>query len=158
MKAQTVGQFWLSFLEANPNVSPSTLYQVWYFGNSSAMAKELADLVLSGKKTATASLKTVNDLEPEKAPIDNGYSVVTSYQGDPLCVVRTTEIRHVPFNEVDAKFAYDEGEGDQTLDHWREGHWAYFSNEAPQYRLEFDETSLICCERFEVVYPTAVSV
>jgi uncharacterized protein YhfF len=148
-----VEQFWLDFIEANPKVPASTPYQVWYFGNSSAMARQLAELVLSGKKTATASLKIVNDLEPEKAPIDNGYSVVTSYEGEPLCVLRTTEIRHLAFNEVDAQFAFDEGEGDQTLGHWREGHWAYFSNEAPQHGFQFDETSIVCCERFEVLYP-----
>jgi uncharacterized protein YhfF len=152
----TVEQFWRDFLAADTQVSESTPYQVWFFGNSSVMAQELGDLVLSGKKTATASLKAINDREPERAPIDNGYSVVTSYEGEPLCVLRTTEICHVPFNEVDSRFAFDEGEGDQSIEHWREGHWAYFSNEAAHYRLEFDETSLVCCERFEIVYPKAV--
>lgn len=148
-----VEQFWLSFLAANPNVSSTAPYQSWYFGNSSSMAHELADLVLAGKKTATASLKIVNDLEPENAPMDNGYSIVTTYDGKPLCVLRTTEIRHLPFEAVDPQFAFDEGEGDQSLEDWRKVHWDYFSNEAPQYGLQFDETSLICCERFEVVYP-----
>jgi len=156
MMGGTVEQFWRDFLTADPRISKSTAYQVWYFGNSSAMARELGELVLNGTKTATASLKAVNDLEPEKAPIDDGYSVVTNYEGEPLCVLRTTEIRHVPFNEVDARFAFDEGEGDQSIEHWREGHWAYFSNGTAQYRLEFDETSLVCCERFEMVYPKSV--
>jgi uncharacterized protein YhfF len=156
MTGRTVEQFWCDFLAADPRIPEAMPYQVWYFGNSSAMARELGELVLNGTKTATASLKAINDLEPEKAPIDNGYSVVTSFEGEPLCVLRTTEIRHVPFNEVDSRFAFDEGEGDQSIEHWREGHWAYFSNEAAQYRLEFDETSLVCCERFEMVSPKAV--
>lgn len=146
-------QFWSEFVTANPQVDASTPYQVWYFSNNSESARSLAELVLSGKKTATASLKGVNDVEPEKAPIDDGYSVVTTFEGEPLCVVQTTEIRHIPFNEVDAGFAFDEGEGDQTLEDWREAHWDYFSREAPQYGLTFNDTSVICCERFRLIYP-----
>ncbi|MGD9629136.1 MAG: ASCH domain-containing protein [Pyrinomonadaceae bacterium] len=152
--SKTVEQFWSCFLEKNPEIAASTSYQVWYFSNNSESARCLAELVISGKKTATASLKAVNDLEPEKAPHDGGYSVVTSFEGEPLCIVRTTEIRHLPFNEVDAQFAYDEGEGDQTLEDWQEGHWAYFVKEAAHYGIEFDETSIVCCERFDLLHPT----
>lgn len=151
---KTVEQFWSCFLEANTEVDASASYQVWYFSNNSESAHDLAELVISGKKTATASLKAVNDLEPEKAPQDGGYSVVTSFEGEPLCIVRTTEIRHLPFNEVDPQFAFDEGEGDQTLEDWQEGHWAYFSKEASLYEIGFDERSIVCCERFELLYPT----
>ena len=150
--SRSVEQFWAEFLDENPQIEPATPYQVWYFSNNSESARDLAGLVMSGKKIATASLKEVNDIEPEKAPIDDGYSVVTTFEGEPLCVIQTTEIRHIPFNEVDAGFAFDEGEGDQTLEDWREAHSAYFSREAPEYGLTFNETSIICCERFRVLY------
>lgn len=29
------------------------------------------------------------------------------------------------YQEVDVQFAYDEGEGDLTLQSWREGHWLF---------------------------------
>lgn len=146
-----VNQFWTDFCDRNPQVDPNSAYQSWYFGNSPEMANELADLVLAGKKTATASLASVNEIEPDKAPILDGYSVVTDLAGDPVCVIQTTEIRHIPFNEVDAEFAFDEGEGDQSLDYWRGVHWDYFSREAMQHGIEFDETSIICCERFRLL-------
>jgi len=151
--SRTAEQFWTEFLDANPHIDPATSYQVWYFSNNSESARELAGLVLAGKKTATASLKAVNEVEPDKAPADDGYSVVTDFEGEPLCVVQTTEIIHTPFDEVDAQFASDEGEGDQTLEYWRQIHWEYFSREAPQYGLEFDEMSIVCCERFRLLYP-----
>ena len=146
-----VKQFWADFCDRNPRVGPDTAYQSWYFGNSPEMAKELAELVLAGKKTATASLAAVNEIEPDKAPIPDGYSVVTNFEGDPVCVIQTTEIRHLPFNEVDAEFAFDEGEGDQSLDYWRGVHWEYFSREASEHAIEFDETSIICCEHFRLL-------
>ena len=143
--------FWAKFCQENPNVPIETPYQVWFFGNSSEMAQELTKLVISGKKIATASLLAVNQLKPEIAPIDGGYSVVTDFEGNPMCVIQTTEIRHLPFDEVDAKFAFDEGEGDQTLEYWREVHWRYFTKEVAELGIEFNEESLVCCERFKLL-------
>jgi uncharacterized protein YhfF len=91
-------------------------------------------------------------MKPEIAPVPDGYSVVTDFDGNPLCVIQTTEIRHLPFDEVDAQFAFAEGEGDQTLESWREGHWRYFTQEAGESAVEFNEKSLICCERFALLY------
>ena len=146
-----VEEFWASFLNASPDVQPDTPYQVWYFGNTSEMARELAELVLSGKKTATTSLLETNRRQPENAPVENGYSVVTDLEGRPLCVIRTSSICHVPFRDVDASFAFDEGEDDRTLVSWRKAHLEYFTREAAE--LGFDESSIVCCERFKLLFP-----
>jgi uncharacterized protein YhfF len=153
MKSEAVENFWKEFCETNSEINPETPYQVWFFGNSSEMARELTELVLSGKKCATASLVAVNELTPEIAPVDAGFSVVTDFEGNPRCVIQTTEIRRLPFMEVDAEFASDEGEGDQSLEYWRDVHWRYFTNEAAQLDLEFNEKSLVCCERFKLLFP-----
>ncbi len=149
----SVENYWQQFLAANQDVPRDTPYQAWYFGNGSGQARELAELVLARKKIATASLKETNEIQPEKAPIDDGYSVVTNFEGEPLCVIRTTEIRHLPFNEVDDAFAYDEGEDDRTLESWRCGHREYFTREAAELGFRFDEGSMICCERFRLLFP-----
>jgi uncharacterized protein YhfF len=146
-----VRQFWLEFCERS-KVSPETPYQAWYFGNSEKMARELAELVISGPKRATASLVASNEKYPQLAPVDDGYSVVTDFTGNPLCVIQTTEIRHLPFDQVDAQFAFDEGEGDRTLEDWRDGHRRYFTKEAAENGFDFNENSLICCERFKLLY------
>jgi uncharacterized protein YhfF len=143
--------FWQEFCRT-ANVNSETPYQVWFFGNTSEMARELAELVISGKKTATASLVEFNETHPESAPVENGFSVVTDFEGNPLCVIQTNEIRHLPFTEVDAQFAFDEGEGDQTLRYWCEVHQQYFTKEAKEFNLEFNENSLIACERFRLLF------
>ena len=128
-------------------------FQVWHFGNTAEMAAELASLVIAGKKTATASLMRMNELRPQDAPQPDGYSVVTDFKGQPLCVVRTTEIQHVPFEKVGPQFAADEGEGDLSLGYWRRVHRDYFLKEAAANGFDFNERSLICCERFKLVFP-----
>jgi uncharacterized protein YhfF len=153
MKSESVENFWKEFCAVNREINPETPFQVWFFGSSSEMARELIELVLSGKKTATASLVAVNEITPEIAPVDAGYSVVTDFEGNPRGIIQTTEIRHLPFTEVDAQFASDEGEGDQTLEYWRDAHWRYFTKEAAELNIEFNEKSLVCCERFILLFP-----
>ncbi len=148
-----VQKYWNEFLMRNPAIPKDTPYQVWYFGNTVKMALELAELVIQGKKIATASLAAVNKIKPKDAPIPNGYSIVTDFHGVPLCVIQTVEIRHLPFEEVNSQFASDEGEGDQSLEYWRDVHWLYFTSEAAELGIEFNERSLVCCERFRLLYP-----
>ncbi len=152
-KTESVQQFWKEFILQESEINPDESYQVWFFGNSSEMARELAALVISGKKTATASLVAVNEVTPEIAPLEKGYSVFTDFEGNPFGVIQTTEIRHIPFDEVDTQFAFDEGEGDQSLEYWRDVHWRYFTKEAAELNLEFNEKSLVCCERFRLLFP-----
>ncbi len=152
-KTNLTEKFWQAFCAENPDVNAGEPYQVWYFGSDSKMAKELVRLVLQGKKTATASLFWEYENKPEDEPIVDGYSVVTNFEGNPMCVLRTTELRVLQFNEVDEQFAFDEGEGDQSLDYWREVHWDYFSRRCVEIHKEPSNTMLINCERFKLLYP-----
>lgn len=152
MKTPAVENFWREFCEGNFQIELKTLYQIWYFGIGREDAEELSNLVLQGKKTATASLVWEYENKPEDAPIADGYSVVTDFAGVPKCVVRTTELRVLPFNQVDAEFAFDEGEGDQSLDYWREAHWNYFSERCAEIGKEPDLEMPVICERFQLLY------
>lgn len=151
-KTEAVQKFWAEFCAANPQVDTETTFQIWHFGLGREDAAGLLNLVLQGKKTATASLPWEYEENPEDAPILNGYSVVTDFDGAPHCVVRTTELRVLPFNEVDAEFAFDEGEGDQSLDYWRQVHWDYFSRRCAALGREPDLEMPVNCERFKLLY------
>lgn len=147
-----VKDFWQEFCQAS-GVNHETPYQVWYFGNSSEMAEKLLELVIEGKKRATAGLTWENEKKPEEAPILNGYSVITDFDGNPKCVIQTTDIQIVPFNEVDAEFAFAEGEGDQSLDYWRAEHWEFFSTACLEIGREPNQEMPVCCEKFNLLYP-----
>lgn len=77
--------------------------------NNPETAKKLVHLVLLGKKKATAGLME-HELDNGDGGTIGGYSIVADFVGKPRCVIITTEIRHLPFTEVDAEFAFDEGE------------------------------------------------
>ena len=72
--------------------------------------------------------------------------VVLDGQGVPKAIVKTIELTKRRFEEVDKAFAYDEGEGDLSLQYWREAHTRYFK------RLgRYAPNMMLWCERFELV-------
>jgi uncharacterized protein YhfF len=153
MKSEIVKEFWQEFCSQNGNVNLNEDYQSWFFGDSQEMSVKLADFVIFGTKRATACLVLVNKIKPETAPMMNVYSVVTDFAGKPLCIIQTTGIREVPFLDVDFEFAEAEGEGYKNIEDWRKGHRDYFTKECKELGFEFNEQMVVCCERFELLYP-----
>lgn len=149
----TVRAFWQAFCQEHNDVTPDTPYEAWFFGDSRETADELVELVVGGKKTATASLFWEYEAEGEALPQVGGYSVITSFDGEPHCVVQTSEVRILPFNEVEADFAADEGEGDLSLEFWRQAHWRFFSRACAKIGWQPETTMPVVCERFRLAYP-----
>jgi uncharacterized protein YhfF len=111
------------------------------FGDSQALADELGGLVISGRKTATCATPSDPNLS---RPGDRW--IVLDGAGRPTCVIETVEITMRRYDEVDAAFAYDEGEDDRSLDAWRRAHRNYFTRQGT-----FGETMMLVCERFRLV-------
>jgi uncharacterized protein YhfF len=115
--------------------------ETFSFGDNPALADELAALVLAGSKRATCWASSDGMLTEVGKRM-----VMLNGTGEPLAVLETLELVQRRFNEVDAAFAYDEGEGDRTLEFWKRAHREYFSR-----RDQFAEGMLLYCERFRVV-------
>jgi len=147
-----VAAFWAEYCR-RAGVPAATPYQAWPFGDSPGLAHELAELVLRGPKRATAGLVEYNARHPEEAPVADGYSVVTEFDGTPRCVIRTAWLDRRPLHAVDAQFAWDEGEGDRTLADWMDGHRRFFTRELASVGRAFDEQMLVDLERFELLHP-----
>jgi uncharacterized protein YhfF len=150
-----VEAYWAAFLESLPEgARPSpTHYQAWGFGDRPETADSLGALVKARVKTATASLIWAYEAEGEPLPGVGEYSIILDGRENPLCVIQTTEITICPFEEVDAEHAYLEGEGDRTLDFWREVHWRFFARECQALGREPNKAMPVLCERFMLVYP-----
>jgi uncharacterized protein YhfF len=116
------------------------------------MADRLGDLVRKGLKTATASLVWSLEAGSEPYPSVGDYSIILDGRGLPMCIIQTTDLRVIPFDEVDEEHAYLEGEGDRSLRYWREAHWDYFGEECRQMGREPSERMPILCERFALVH------
>ena len=147
-----IDAFWDSYACTDPNAAARGYCEAFRFGNTERMANELAALVAQGVKTATSALLWSYQ-EGERLLQEGDLSIVTTWDNEPVCIVETTELRIVPFKDVDARFAYDYGEGDRTLEWWREHLWAYYAEECDSLGREPTEEMPLVCERFRVVYP-----
>jgi uncharacterized protein YhfF len=111
------------------------------FGDNPKLAAELSDLVLAGTKTATCWAVS----EGQKTYVGKRMVMLDGH-GSPAAILETVELFNRRFDEVDAGFAFDEGEGDRSLGYWRGAHRRYFTR-----RGTFAPDMDLWCERFRVV-------
>lgn len=123
----------------------------WAFGATPQQADELLDLVIAGTKTATAGALWDYEAEGEDLPTVGTLGIVLESSGAPRALVVTTEVRTVPFTEVDEAHAHAEGEGDRSLAHWREVHEEFFTKHASHDR-GFSPDMPVVLEEIEVLY------
>lgn len=146
--------FWQNYLNTLPESDRTISYVgAWGFGDSPEMADELGHLVKSGTKTATCSMLWEYEHNNEVMPKEGDIHVILDGNGSPLCIIQLTEVTIRPYNEVDGKFAYEEGEGDRSLAYWREAHWNFFSRNCSGADIEVCEDMPLVCERFRVLFP-----
>jgi uncharacterized protein YhfF len=115
--------------------------ETFSFGDGQQLADELAALVLDGRKRATcwpANDGLLTEVGKRMVMLDGA--------GQPRAVIETVELSLRNFAEVDEQFAFDEGEGNRTLEFWRQAHCTYSGR-----RGQFSEDMLLRCERFRVV-------
>ncbi|OLC59342.1 MAG: hypothetical protein AUH76_14790 [Candidatus Rokubacteria bacterium 13_1_40CM_4_67_11] len=145
--------FWRSYVTTLPADHPHRTARVdaFAFGDSPALAEQLAALVVAGQKRATASLPIQFEADGAPLPKAGDVSIVTLGDGTPVAIIETTDVRLVEFGAVDAAFAAAEGEGDRSLTWWRAAHTAYFGRLLARLGGELKDTSLVVCERFRLV-------
>lgn len=146
-----VAAFWDRCRAAIPALSP-TVPPAWCFGDTVELADELIDLVISGRKRATAGAVADYDDANEALPSVGDLSIVTDGSMRPRALLEVTEIRIGPLSSVDSAFAFDEGEGDRTLESWLDGHTWFFARSYARLGLEFHADIPVVFERFTVRY------
>jgi uncharacterized protein YhfF len=144
--------FWARFDSMVGGDASARLYESFHFGDTESLADELAALVVAGTKRAKASLLWSYEAEDKPVPKPGYLSIVEQWSGEPVCIIETTSVAVLPFDQVSPEFAATEGEGDGSLEHWRTGHWAYFGRECARLEKEPSAGMPVVCETFRVVY------
>jgi uncharacterized protein YhfF len=154
INATACKSIWLDYLRGLPashahhRIRPDT----FAFGDSKQLADELAQLVLAGKKTATASLAVEFTSVNEPLPRTGDVSIVLYSDGNPVAIIECTDVKTVPFQSVDAAFAAMEGEGDMSLNYWREVHAEYFTRVCNRLGGTFASTTPVLCQTFRLLW------
>lgn len=148
-------RMWDAYAAAYPAaVAACADHTVERFGDHPRLADELLGLVLSGRKRATAERVAEYAAAGEQPPRVGSHWIACDASGAPRAVLRSVELRIATFGEVDAAFAFDEGEDDRTLESWRTEHRRYWTRVGEAGGRPFDEErDEIVLERFRVVWP-----
>lgn len=147
-------EFWAAYIEAHPKAADAAPgYTVEHFGDSARLADELLDLVLTGRKSATAELVEDFAARGDALPSIGSHWIACDSSGAPRIIIRSVELRIGDFASCDAAFAADEGEDDLSLASWRQSHAGYWKRVCAARGAEWSEDDEIVFERFAVVWP-----
>lgn len=121
------------------------------FGDTAELTRALNTLILSGEKTITAGTPWMFAREPLRRPFEGGYSVLLDPEGTPLAVLRTTEVRVLPFDQVTEAYSQYEGKPVRPIEAWRRVHREFFERVLPSVGRAWSPDMPVALERFEVV-------
>ena len=120
------------------------------------LRERLVAAIVRGDKTTTSSLLLEYERENERLPQAGDRAVVVDSHDRPVAVIETTEVRLLPLEAVDLRFAIDEGEGFASVAEWSAAHVRFWESEEmraalgiPDFRVRND--TAVVCERFRIV-------
>jgi len=143
---------WGDYLDAHLEHAFAEAPKTIHFCDNEKDANDCAKLVKKGiKKTTSHSLL---GLQYRKEPIPKigDFKVVTDWDGNAQCIIRTVSVKYRPFFSIDEQYAKMEGEGDKSLDYWKNTHWAYYERELEPFNRVPRESMIVVCEEFEKVF------
>ena len=108
-------------------------------------------LIRQGRKRAGTSLLWAMEAEGEPPPRAGDIEIVLDHRNRPALITRVVNVEVVQFSEVTPEYAAIEGEGDGSLEYWRDGHWAFFGRECARIGREPSESMPVVCSVFEVL-------
>ena len=153
MTTLDITMYWTKFVKESGETNlPRLPYPQESFGDTDELANELGTLIVNKKKTATCSCMWEYEAEGSELPQTGHRSIVLDGKGIPLCIVETTNVEYKQFQDVDEQFSFLEGEGDLTLEYWRQEHWKYFARVLPTIGKQPSLNMPLVCEKFRVIF------
>ncbi|QED38793.1 ASCH domain-containing protein [Antarcticibacterium arcticum] len=148
---KTIEQYWKEFQAKNPCYLKEEQPHSYYYCDNKKDADECAELVVQGIKQATSTSVWWFKKFNEEFPVPGDLAVITNWEGLPKAIVKTTRVEIVKFKEITPEYAIIEGEGDKSLEYWKDVHWKYYSNEMKEHGEIPSEEMEIVCEYFETI-------
>lgn len=146
-----ISTYWRNFLLQTNRDSNTNYISCDHFELTESLANELLRLVLIGQKKATCSSLDYFKVTKERIPQVGDLSIITDWDGNPRCIIETTDVLFIPYKEISFEICSREGE-DANLESWQDGHARFFTNEGKKIGYSFHKDMIVVFEGFEVVY------
>lgn len=152
MENASARNLWGDFLDAHLEFASEDAPKVIHFCDNEKDANTCADLVCKEIKRATSHSLKGMQLRHEKLPKIGDFYVVTDWNGNAKCIIRTTSVKLVPYFAIREEHARLEGEGDKSLAHWKNTHWDRCTRELAEFGSQPTESMIVVFETFEMLY------
>lgn len=116
----------------------------WKFSSDN---EKLISLVLSGEKKATTSLYNEYIEDKKSLPKISERSIILHDDNTYACLIEIENVIITEFKNITEEFAFIEGEGDKSLEYYRNEHYKIFKN----LDLNFSDESKVVFEIFRVI-------
>ena len=145
---------WAEYID---NGNKDEKHEAWAFCGGGREADELLALVKEGKKRGTASSLIAYRVENEPLPKVGDKSIILDSNNEAHLIIVTRKVTVTPFLQVHPYHGYMEGEGDRSLNYWREVHEIFFKPDYEAAGKDFDPMGEAVLEEFDVIYPPEYS-
>ena len=152
MKNASARNMWGDYLDNHLKYAFAGEPRVTHLSDNEQDANRKLKLVLSGKKRATSHSLLGLQYRKEPLPKIGDFTILTDWDGKAKCIVRTVAVRLKPFFAIRASYARLEGEGDESLEYWKQTHWDYYTRELEVFGRVPRESMIVVCEVFEKVF------
>jgi uncharacterized protein YhfF len=146
-----IERFWLEYQRACSVQVEG--FSATAFGPTRAVADELATLIAQGTKRAHATLERDFEVEGDALPRPGEHVVVLDGSGAPQAIVKLRHVERRHFNDIDAEFAFECGEGDRTLAWWLVAYRQEFAERAEREGFQVGERAVLILEYLDLVWP-----
>ena len=116
----------------------------WKFSSDN---EKLISLVLIGEKRATTSLYNEYIKNKEPLPKIHQRSIILHEDNTDACLIEIENVIITEFKNITGGLAFIEGEGDKSLEYYRNEHYKIFKNIDPN----FSDESKVVVEIFRVI-------
>ncbi|MEO8608323.1 MAG: ASCH domain-containing protein [Chloroflexota bacterium] len=148
-----IDTFWNAYLLTLPEAERNlTYYEAASWGNSDELADTIATAILSGVKTTTSRLEWEREKSNDPSEKIGDISIVLDGKQRPVCIVEVVDLFIKPFDQVEAAFVYQYGEGSRDMDFWNMNMWDYYVGECAAIGLQASRNMPMICEVFKVIF------
>jgi uncharacterized protein YhfF len=111
----------------------------------------ITELAIKGIKRATTHLKIDFEINDVPRRCTGDYWMILWENLTPAVIVKLVNVEECAFRDVSAAFAAREGEGDGSLEFWKNCHEEYFKLQLADWNRDWSEDLVVVLESFEVV-------
>lgn len=147
-----MSELWIGFIQNNPKFKDRTMPESWYFCDNKKDADECAQLVVDGVKQATSTSMWWFETNNHPLPKIGDLYIITNWEGKAYAIIQTFKVEKIQFKEITQEYAEIEGEGDKSLEYWKNVHWDYYTREMKVKGQNPTKDMMIVCEQFKTIW------